>query len=287
MRKLINPIPKDLDSLRHSANCIKLSASTQMASTESLMLYRPAKGLISKLSTYFDDVSAYLNGQIVGFANRKIVLQKTNVQRVLEENNYADLYDFKVPVPVGMSVDYNTLVETLTEMSEPISKMYDDTLYPFSQFIGSVINNPDKLQQNSMRQDVVLHDIAGMRDKLGKCLNKSNLDSLPLGKVFRRNTDFPLISDKLEKLLEEHKKVSPDLVASSVVALDENLTILMTKLQDDNEAYRVTPQKVKELSEICFALANEVSAYSIYTVVLEQAINSINKTNTLLVKKFK
>lgn len=285
MRKLINPIPKNLESLRHSANCIKLSAGN--ASVESLMIHRSAKGLVSKLSTYFDDVSDYLSNQIAGFANRKINLNKTNIAKVLERNNYADLYEVKVPVPVGLSVDYDTLLKVLTEMSGPVTQMYDDTLYPFSQFVGSVINNPDKLQQNSIRRDVKLHDIEAMRDTLGKCLSGSNKDSLRFGSVFRRNNDLIETANRLEELLVAHKKVSPDLIANSVKMLDDNLTVLMTKLQDDNEAYRVTPQKVKELSEMCYALANEVSAYSVYTVVLEQAINAINETNSLLVKKFK
>lgn len=273
-----------LQSLKHNKNCLSISATTSPRSMEELSLHRGAKDLVSKLSTYFDDVSEYLSDQVVGFANRNILIFKTRSSDTLANVPYNDLYDVMIPVIPGLSVKVTELVKVLEEMEPFVSRLYDGTLYPFSLFVGQVINDPRKLQSNALRQDIKLIDYSPMQDKLGQCMRNGNRDTMKYGKAYGNNTEYTTVSERVNALLEKHKTVSPDLISTTVKEIDANLTILMEKIQDPDGSYRVTPQKVKELAEACFGLANEVTAYSTYTVILEQLVNTVNLSNKALEK---
>lgn len=275
-----------LESIKFERNVIQLSAaSVSKAALEELMIHRNAKNLVASLGEMFNKVSDFLSSRVAGFSNRDFTISSSRVNEIVENRKYNTIQFTKVPVPVGLSVDWITFIEVLSELSKTADSLYDRSLYPFSQFVGSILNNPEKLQQASFRPNISLTDITALQTKLGRCLKAGSRDKIEYGKVFRRNQDLVIVRDTLTEMVEQHKIINPSMIAESVKKLDGNLELLMDKIKDPNEPYRMTPQKVKELADICYVLANEVEVYSIYTVLLEQAVVAINKTIDLVEKQ--
>lgn len=274
-----------LENFHHTRNCIQLNATTVTRSAlEELAVHRRAKGLVSDLGKFFDDVSDYLDAKLAGFSDRKLVIKPTKIEKVLADHIYSQNVMLKVPVLPGMRVDWPTMVDLLEKEQEAVGGIYDTTLHPFSQFIGRVLNQPEKLTEASLRPNIKIRSTEDLQRKLAAALSNGNIDNRLFGQVFKRNADLIETGRRLAALVERHKKTPPELIAETVTALDANLEDLMGKIQDPNSAYRMTPQRVKELADICYVLAQEVTAYSAYTVLLEQAVNAINLTNDTVIK---
>lgn len=280
--------PVTLEQLRHTSNCLQLTANTvPRVALEELALHRRARGLVSDLGKFFDNVSDYLDAKVAGFSDRKIDIKRSDIDVALSHVKYTDLSELLVPVIPGMSVNWLKMIEVMELAAAPASALYDKTLKPFSVFVAQILNDPDKLQSASLRPNIQLHDLSVTQTQLGRALANGHVDKLRYGKVFQRNAEVTQVSALLHAMIERHNRINTDMIIAAVKELDSNLELLMEKIQDPNQPYRMTPQKVQELSKICFALANEVTAYSVYTVTLEQAVNAVNGTIKLLEKNVK
>lgn len=261
-----------------------LQKQSQTIACEALAIHRPNIALVGKLVDLFDDVSGFVKSKISGLTGvEKIEVAK--IIKIMESTNYLDAVAIDIPTPKGLSVNFMEFCDLMIEAQKITSAIYDDTLYPFSVYIGTILNDPEKLSNITFTHNVKLHDIQSISRKFSKAFNGTHTER-PYGKCFTRNSDWRILHSKVNGLLDTHNKVPQELIVRTVNELDDSIRTLLERMKDTNEKFRPNSTAMSNMSQLCYAMAEEIMFYSLFTSYLSAFVESISGAEKVLTKRF-
>lgn len=269
-----------LQKLAPSLESIALGAN--IVSIESLALHRPNLQLFRKLGDLVDDVSEFVNKKLVGLRASPKPLDLDKLMRSITKEPYLELAPMEVPVPEGLSVPWLDYLRVLDHANGVAMRLYDDALVPFSLFIGQAINDPEKIANETFQHGAVIHDLDQVREALIQTKKNGKRATSRYDRVVGRNGDWAEIEDRMNQLLESRKQLPQELVRKTVIELDSNIKLLLRRMGDTNLQYRPTPNVIKQLADICHALAEQVAYYAVVTTLVLEAQVALEDTQAQL-----
>lgn len=277
----LKKLEPSLESIALSAQMVSIESRTlegPVGSLESLAVHRPNLQLFRRLGDLVDDVSSFVNNKLAGLRSTPKSLDLGKLMRTLQKENYLDLAAFEVAIPEGMSVPWLQYIGVLEHANNIAMRLYDDTLQPFSLFIGQAINTPSKLSNETFQHGAIIHDLDQVRAALLEVKRNGKRSTARYGDVVNRNADWQEIEDRMNAMMETRKKVPQELVRKTVVELDNQIKLLLKNMGNTNLQYRPTPAVVTQLADLCHALAEQVSYYAIVSTLVIEAQTAIEET---------
>lgn len=257
-------IPRSCDHLR------------EVLSVEALAVHRPNAGMLDKLGHLFDDVTEHVSSAVGRLKPHEGIIDFRPAFGVASKHRYTDLSAIPMPTPSGLSVSYLEYGLLLKEAQELVSKVYENTLYPFLLYLGTAINNPDKLGSVTFKHQMRATDLKDIQSKLAAAMRNHTRAEQPYAKVIRQNAEW----DELKSLtftLQKTMDVTPiKLINETVERIDEQMHVLITKIKDTNEQFRPSPAVIKELADASFTLAEQISFYSVITTMVSAYLQALD-----------
>lgn len=244
------------------------------AGVESLAQNRAHLPLLDKLGALFDNASVAVK-KALGLV--KIPTDPISLDALVTKLNalpYLELADIPVHCIPNQSVSYLQYAQAIKECQDVLVNLYDYTLYPFQLYLGDVLNHPERLQNTASLHQIRTYDLNKYRKLLGD-VQRGKSELLPYGKLVSRHADWQAVAKLTSQLVTTQKKIPQDLVEQTVLSIDERLNELFAKINDSNNQYRPSPQLVKQLGDLCYALADHVLFYSVYATQLQLLVNGI------------
>lgn len=264
-----------------------LQISCAMISQEALQVNRSNAPLLKKLSGYIDNVSEYVKQQINSIDPLRHDIDFIGAERKLQSADYGQIRSIMVPVPPGLSVSWLEYLATLRDAQKLVLSMYDDTLRPFTIFVGACINDPERTQQLINEHNVQMKDLTPIKEQMRVALNSGTKGTATMGQCLKRNADWTLVKEQTKALIEAQKSVPNELIIDTVRDIDEKIAVLTSKMSDTNEKYRPTPKLIADLAELIYGLAEKVTFYAVYVSSYNAYTVAMNEAATVLNSKVK
>lgn len=274
-----------IESIRLGALEVSVEAQSLLTpSLESLAIHRPNVQLLRKLDDLVDDLSSFVSRKISGLRAAPKPLDLDRLFRTVNKDDYLTLAGAEVPVPEGMSVKWLVYLSTLKHANGIAMRLYDDTLQPFSLFIGQAINDPSKIANSSFHHGAVIHDLTDVTKALLQTKGAGKRSAAIYSEVVDRNSDWQQIEDEMNAILKDREKVPQELVRKVVLELDNQIKLLIKRMGDTNLQYRPSPEVITQLADICHTLAEQVSYYAVVATLVTEAKAALEATHDELRK---
>lgn len=254
-------------------------------SHEALSINRTTAPLLKKLVSYIDGASEFVNKQLNSMTTPRHELELDATARKAQLRSYADLRTMTIPVPAGLSVTWLQYLDVLEEAHRIVENLYDDTLRPFSLFVGACINDPERTTQLITSHSVTVTDLGPIKKKFSAALSNGTKAEQQYGKCIQRHTDWTAVRDRTNALINSSKKLPKDLISESISQIDEQLTLLVQKMSDTNNQFRPTPAIIEELSDLTYMLAEKVTFYATYVTYYNAYIVAMAEASKVIDEK--
>jgi hypothetical protein len=266
------------------ANLNDLQFQHEVLALEALAVHRPNIGMVEKLGTMVDSVSNQIADSLRGLILPVGAIDFVPALREVQKHKYVDLSPVQLPIPAGLSAPLVPYGQLLLRAQELSMSILDDTLEPFQKFVGEALNNPEKLGSSVLRAQNHPKEIKDLQNKLKDVFRNGTKATRPYSEVIRNNNDWVELKDICTTLKRNADRQSPKDFADTVTELDQQLRTLIKRIRDTNEQYRPSPEVVKQLADLSYTLAEQVSFYSVvntliasYLKAVEDAVDVIKK----------
>lgn len=263
--------------LNLSPSLRSLELQSQVISIESLSRHMPNKPLLAKLSTLAAGVADFVSQKTTGLFQRSATLQfnlSGSPSSAIKGTQYLDFKDVMLPCPEGLRVSYLEYAEIIQDAQKITSYLLEDCLYPFSAFISEALNHPEKMASAIRTSGAKVRDLEPLRKKLNNAFDGVN-GELPYVKALARNADWDDLEKALSKIIATQKQTNDKLIAEKIDEIQRNLATLIDRMQDTNQKYRPSAELINEMSRITYALAEQVTFYSIISTSIEALVVSV------------
>lgn len=261
---------------------------TQAVSCEAIAVHRPNLTIVAKLADIFDDTKALYANALSGLSKApKFVtgfIGKGKLERVLDSHQYTDLIDVRVPCLAGQTATWLTVLAAMEEHVKVIKTLDDDVFDPINQYVGAVLNDPERMSNNSSRPNVRTVSLSEVKANYSGCIGTTTVDEFTFGKAFRRNADVLEVETRLSRVLKDMAGYPPKWMKDQVDRTNGNLTKLLLDIQNPDLSYQPTSGAVTYLSEMIFVVAEQVSLYAALIHWLEQTTKALELTEERVVK---
>lgn len=264
----------------------KLNTTVKAISCEALAYHRPNVGLLTKLSALFEDVSEYIADQVNGIKTvAGQVLTFNRAAKILKTRPYSEFIDLAVPIIPGQTVSWFELTNIMLKHSLYVAKLEDTMFTPLNTYVGSVLNNPERMGSAANRPTIPSDStLKELTTSYQKAISNSTSDTARFGAVFRRNTEWEMVRDNMNKIGASLALLPPKKMQARVEETNKQLTRLLEDVQDQNLPYRPTSASVDYLVKMIQRLAEEVTLYAALHHHYDVATQCLKNTEEILVK---
>lgn len=265
------------ESLVHQHNVISLEAITVS------QMFNASQG---KLGRFLGDTVRYLKNRLSIFSPTIYNVDERKLMKLTKTVDFASMMPMRV---VGLDrfsstwVDYTTLLGRCHEQVMPLQK---DLLSPFETFLGMVLNSPEHMRSLGSIDQLPKRPHKPY-DELSKAFEQSFKGrpntQLTYGDVVGRHADVEQTATGLNNLNNDFATLSRSKLVAQVGKISDLLGLLNNKIKSgDNES--MSGPFAKSLSDLTFAVAQDVEFYSVYGYRLETFTKSVDDSFKLLVK---
>lgn len=227
------------------------------------------------ISTLFDSAPKQLRGSVT----------LGDTIRAAQNNPYLNDVELKMPVPEGLQSSYLEYVELLIGMADAVDEFYDSGLIPFKTWVGSVLNNPEKISTIAPGNHLKTFDPTQFIDLHAKSF-KGHAVEVKYRQVIKRNSDWELLETKLNELLSKMSgEHSPQAVSETVRNLDTMLGELIDGLVDPDKTYIAAPRNIDALARHVANLAKMLEFYGMVCASAEALAVAVEEAGRKYVSK--
>lgn len=248
------------DTLRLKSEIISLEAESGDVAMQQALTRLP--GLFDEAVTVF--------GKYIGNPLKALFEKRDFSWTVakLQNRNYSELRSQEIFVPAGLQSDLLTYVADLEKAAAYADRVKKDVLDPFNVWLGEKIASPDQMKSITARiaiKDFKPTDLKKITTELtNNFASAGKQESVkPYGLVVRNNGEWNRIaehSDTINRFFTEEKH---KLILKTKDELQDRLDILIHRLQENPEEFKMSPAALTALSTATYDTASALEFYAL------------------------
>lgn len=239
-------------------------------------------------SQFFDKAKLFFARAFDQKAGQFRQLNSSELERLTRPLNYLDLVQLKVHVPIGFNTSYLAYAKLLGEAQEHAEQLQNGLLKPFAQYLGEVINDPDRLRalgSSGFKRSFANCD--QFKRRFEHALNHKGRVQATLGDVLTKIGEIPEVTRLGNNVAGRYTGIDNAQLTKQLASITELLDVLIEALKEDPDNYKASGATIKLLSETVYDIAREVEFYSFLGYQIKTYTEAVGDTWVDLVRFLK
>ena len=234
----------------------------------------------SDIRSFGEKVSRFFRNLITREGINIRLLSESRIPKSMEKISYSDARDVKIIVPKGFMGPYKDYLEAIEPIAQgPIASLQEDVLDEFLDFLGTMINDPERLRSqrhSGLLETLQQRDIEQHQEKIGEFYGRDQAERRRYGELVGRQSDWKDITKLWNNVVTELQQIPRKTIEDKTEQASDLLETLSEKLDEDPEIYNLSGISAENLTNMSYGVAFEVEFYSIFTYMLEEFGGSLD-----------
>lgn len=275
-----------LPEIEHDGEVTLESLDSQhtVISLEAMTLSQVFEVNQSKLPRFLNDTMRFLKNKLSIFSPSVLNVDDRKLAPYLKTIDYATLMPLRVITLEKFNSTWLDYTNLLAKAHTEVMPIQTDLLKPFETFLGVTLNNPENMKSIANIASLPKRnnkDYVGLNGEFGKAFSGRPGAHLTYGEVVQRNADVATVVIGINNLNQDFAKLHRNDLIKNVNRISELLGLLMQKMHN-KENEMMSGAFTKSLSDLTYAVAQDVEFYTTYgyrlesfTVSLKDSINQL------------
>lgn len=260
---------------------------TPIPGLEGLAQNRAYLPMFNKLSAMYDNVSNLVKTKLTNLTTTpKLQTRVNRITTALRNVTYLDLRGLPIPVVPGQIVGFKQYFTVLLKSQAIVNKLYDYTLHPFKVFLAETINDPQRLESNFHSLRVQQQDLPWIKNLLGSIVGRGG-ENMPYEKVVSSNQEWQDVYSLMDDLTDQIKKTPVELITNEIQQINGLMTRVIQSIENTNEQFRLSPNMIRQLADLCHSLAEHATYYSSHVTLCNMGGIAIERAENVIVHAVK
>lgn len=194
---------------------------------------------------------------------QKVEINKRKLEKKLDNYNYLDLKEVSVYKPIGLTVPFIKLLETIENIQEQLLDIEQRLIRPYMLWSGQILNNPEKLQRLSVNEVITFLDTKTYNKLLDSLFDPNDVNSLEkFGKLFESNTQALEVLDRANQIIMNQNQLPPKKLLKTVDEASKRTEMLIRRCQFAKDSPLCSAASKKVIADVLYDMGVEVTLYS-------------------------
>jgi hypothetical protein len=271
-----------LESITNQYTDLVKDLNTPIPGLEGLAQNRAYLPMFNKLSAMYDNVSNLVKTKLTNLTSTpKLQTRVNKITTALRGITYLDLRGLPIPVVPGQTVGFKQFFTVLLKSQSIVNKLYDYTLHPFKVFLAETINEPQRLESNFHSLRVQQQDLPWIKNLLGSIVGRGG-ENMPYEKVVTSNQEWQEVYSLMDDLVSQQKQTPIELITGEIQQINELMTKVISNIENTNEQFRLSPNMIRQLADLCHSLAEHATYYSTHVTLCNMASIALGRAEAVI-----
>lgn len=203
-------------------------------------------------------------------------------KKKLEQASPDDFREVRVFVPQSLKATFSYYLDVMDGSVDVASKLLPDVLVPFSRWLALGISDPSTLRsvRGSLSIDKFeVHNVDKQYSAIGNCFQKnSNVINKPAKAVFTNKENVKQVYNRFDELTGKLFAVERKQVIKSIQEISDNLELLIKRIEEDQEGYKLSNVSIELLSKFAYTIAQEVEFFGVVSYEMTKLNTALTDT---------